>query len=73
MYGIYLKCETCGATVGGEEVTPREQGVPTLTRWQGRELRDRAAQRGWTHSRPDSDFCPACSPSTAKPSQFSET
>lgn len=61
MYGIYLKCEHCGKTIGGENVTPTQQGIPTLTRWQGRELRERAAQRGWTHRPPDSDLCTECS------------
>jgi hypothetical protein len=61
MYGIYLKCESCGKTIGGEEVTPRHRGAPTLGRFDGAKLRALAADRGWTHEEPDSDFCPACS------------
>lgn len=58
MYGIYLKCEVCGATLGGEQVTPAEQGIPTLTHWQGRALREAAENRGWAFVPPDGDYCP---------------
>lgn len=36
MYGIYLKCEKCGKTIGGEDVTPKQQGIPTLSRFDGK-------------------------------------
>lgn len=61
MYGIYLECDQCGKTIGGEDVTPKMQGIPTLTRGQGRELRALAADRGWTHIAPEKDLCPDCS------------
>lgn len=61
MYGIYLKCERCGKTIGGEDVTPKQQGIPTLTRRQGSKLRALAADLGWTHLAPDADLCPECS------------
>jgi len=61
MYGIYLKCEKCGKTIGGEDVTPKQQGIPTLGRFEGRRLRELAAERGWTHHPPNDDLCPECS------------
>lgn len=61
MYGIYLKCERCGKTIGGEDVTPKQQGIQTLKRWEGVRLRELAAERGWTHQPPDADPCPECS------------
>lgn len=61
MYGIYLECERCGKTIGGEDVTPKQQGIPTLTRWQGRELSALAADRGWAYQAPNADLCPECS------------
>jgi len=61
MYGIYLRCETCGKTLGGEDVTPKQQGIPTLTRHEGAKLRELASVVGWTHTPPDVDLCPACS------------
>jgi len=61
MYGIYLECERCGATLGGENVTPKQQGIRTLNRFEGAELRALAADRGWTHEPPDADFCADCS------------
>lgn len=45
-YGIYLKCDGCGATLGGEQVTANPE--PPLVTQQGGELRERAAERGWT-------------------------
>lgn len=71
MYGIYLKCETCGKTIGGEDVTPKQQGIPTLTRWEGKKLRELAAERGWTSGESDTgycpdytDYCPDCRPAS---------
>ena len=61
MYGIYLKCEHCGATIGGEDVTPKQQGIPTLGRFEGAALRTLAAEHGWTHEAQDVDYCPPCS------------
>lgn len=63
MYGIYLRCDKCNtATIGGEEVTPRQQGVPTLKRSEGATLRARAAALGWKvpGGNEDFDLCPAC-------------
>lgn len=45
MYGIYLQCECCTATIGGEQVTKNPE--PPLSRFQGDELRKRARERGW--------------------------
>jgi hypothetical protein len=59
MYGIYLKCEQCGATIGGEQVTQNPE--PPLGRFKGVELRARAAALGWKFVPPDSDYCPTCS------------
>lgn len=59
MYGIYLRCETCRKTIGGEQVTEKHE--PPLNRREGRRLRELAAERGWTHTPPDSDLCPDCS------------
>lgn len=67
MYGSYLKCETCPATIGGEEVTPRQQGIPTLRHGDSATLRRLAGERGWTTQKlggyhyNDNDWCPACS------------
>lgn len=61
MYGIYLKCEGCGATIGGEDVTPKQQSIPTLTRFEGVRLRELAALRGWVSvADADKDYCPVC-------------
>jgi hypothetical protein len=61
-YGCYLKCEGCGATIDGAQVTANPE--PPLTRWQGDELRKRAAERGWVSDRrADTDWCPACTAS----------
>lgn len=66
MTGIYLKCEACGATLGGEQVTanPNMRGVdwgnaPVLV--------DAARKLGWTGSmtsQSNDDRCPACSRAT---------
>jgi hypothetical protein len=58
--GIYLKCDNCGATIGGEQVTPKKQGIPPLNQWQGQTLRELASGLGWTQDAPDTDFCPGC-------------
>lgn len=61
MYGIYLKCDQCGATIGGEDVTPKQQGIPTLNRREGAKLRELAAVLyGWSHPESDTDLCPQC-------------
>lgn len=68
-YGCYLKCEGCGATIDGAQVTANPE--PPLTRWQGGELRKRAAERGWMTTpavgryglRDDDDWCPTCTSS----------
>lgn len=59
MTGIYLKCDHCGATLGGEQVNA---GVRGLTWSQGRQLRDASRDLGWTGDElRDADVCPACS------------
>lgn len=68
-HGVYLKCERCPVTIGGEQVTKNPE--PSLSGWwQGGELRKRAAAYGWTTfdvapSRPwedrTGDLCPQCS------------
>jgi hypothetical protein len=60
MTGIYIQCEQCDATLGGEQVT--ERGTPTLSRSECARLREEAAKRGW-RSEGDwiadiKDFCP---------------
>ena len=69
MHGIYLKCENCGATIGGEEVTPKQAGIPPLTWFERHKLRELAAERGWTHEPPDSDYCPACGFKASRPAR----
>lgn len=68
MHGIYLKCECCPATIGGEQVTQNPE--PPLNRHQGVELRKRAKERGWIqctlpmgklqHHGDPGDLCPEC-------------
>lgn len=60
MTGIHIKCEKCGKTLGGEEVTPRQQGIRTLVRGDGYKLRELAAPLGWVHTPPNDDLCPGC-------------
>jgi hypothetical protein len=56
MYGIYLKCESCGATLGGEQVSD-----PPLRTGEGAKLRAEAQARGWHCDRVwDEDLCPEC-------------
>jgi hypothetical protein len=57
--GIYLQCDQCGATLGGEEVT-RGTGKPPLNQWDRELLRELAQGFGWTHKKPDSDYCKEC-------------
>jgi hypothetical protein len=59
MYGIYLRCDNCNATLGGETFDP------PLDRWDEQKLRDEARRQGWTGllTRESAhDRCPACSP-----------
>lgn len=58
MYGICLKCDRCGATIGGEQVTANPQ--PPLGRWEWEKLRAAAAERGWKFRPPGYDYCPEC-------------
>lgn len=61
MTGIYLRCDGCGATLGGEQVSPRPQGLG----WADEAaLRARARELGWTGPLTRSsgtDLCPGCS------------
>lgn len=60
MPGIYLKCDACGATLGGEAVGSAERGPSWF---QYSLLQDLARLRGWTGplSRDsNSDRCPSC-------------
>lgn len=61
MTGIYLKCDRCGATIDGAEVTRDPPGQRPLHWSQSPTLRREAAAMGWTHPEPDKDLCPACS------------
>lgn len=62
MTGIYLKCNECGATLGGEQVTGPER--PFGLHWsEHHTLRTRAAERGWrVDASNDEDYCPNCVP-----------
>jgi hypothetical protein len=56
MYGIYLKCESCTATLGGEQVSD-----PPLRTGEGATLRAAAEARGWRcDAARDKDLCPSC-------------
>jgi hypothetical protein len=60
--GIYLQCDICKATLGGEQVTANPDPPPGWFN-QGI-LRDAARKLGWTgplNSDSDSDRCPECS------------
>lgn len=68
MTGIYLKCEDCPTTIGGEEVTANGESAPN--RSGSVLLRKRAAERGWTSAiatvpgrriEQTFDWCPICS------------
>jgi hypothetical protein len=61
MTGIYLKCDKCGKTLGGEEVTTKERGLH-WGEWQT--LKAAASQLGWTGPltiESNEDRCPECS------------
>lgn len=73
MYGVYLKCDNCGKTIGGEDVTEKLQGIPTLTRFEGPKLRELAGIRGWAHALPDTDTCPICAMFFAMPVKALDT
>lgn len=72
MTGIYLRCDKCGATLGGEEVTDASNGL----HWsQYSVLLDAARKLGWTGPltrQSNSDMCPECSKIT-KGGKMSET
>ena len=61
MTGIYLKCDKCGATLGGEEVTRDRNGL----HWSHfKRLQEAARLLGWTGALDrdsNSDLCPECS------------
>lgn len=58
MTGIYLQCEECIATIGGEEVCSDKLG---LHRSLHETLRALAWKRGWTTVDNKFDYCPTCS------------
>lgn len=66
MPGIYLKCDQCGKTLGGEEATNRWHGL----NWCGEHiLQDYARSIGWTGpltSESNSDRCPKCTTKATK-------
>lgn len=62
MTGIYLRCDTCGATLGGEEVERQKERGLSYGEWP--KLQDAARQRGWTGPltrESNEDRCPLCS------------
>lgn len=64
MTGIYLKCDECGNTFGGEEVEPKVN-YPMGLHWsQSCLLKEEARKEGWTGAltrESNSDKCPECS------------
>ena len=66
MTGIYLKCDKCGATLGGEEVTSDQKGL----HWSHfKRLQKAARDLGWTgplDRESNSDLCPECSKKETK-------
>lgn len=66
MTGIYLKCDSCGITLGGESVTKDANGLH-WSRW--KQLQDAARDLGWTGPltrESGADKCPKCSISNAR-------
>lgn len=61
MTGIYLKCDECGATIDGAEVTRDPPGQRPLHWSESPTLRREAAKLGWTQPEPGKDLCPECS------------
>lgn len=61
MPGIYLRCDSCGATLSGHEVSDKPRGL----HWsEAEKLREAARALGWTGPltrESNSDKCPACS------------
>ena len=60
MTGVYLKCNSCGKTLGGEEVTDATNGL----HWSQRGFLQRKAKEfGWTGEMNSNsyDLCPVCS------------
>jgi hypothetical protein len=63
MTGIYLKCDKCGATLGGEQVT--DWSKPQGLHWsESPALAKAARERGWTGNldRNGPSYCPQCTP-----------
>lgn len=61
MTGIYLKCDSCGDTIGGEKATDRWGG---LIWCEAQTLQDYARSIGWTGPltrESSTDKCPECS------------
>lgn len=61
MTGIYLKCDKCGKTLGGEDVTTAERGLH-WSQWP--QLQEAARKLGWTGPltrESNTDKCPECS------------
>lgn len=66
MPGIYIKCEKCGATIDGAEVT-RDTPQQRPLHWsEAHTLRAKAKELGWTEPAKGEDLCPACSEKPAK-------
>jgi hypothetical protein len=65
MTGIYIKCDSCGKTLGGEQVSPKERGL----HWsEAHILKEEALNLGWTGEldrSSTSDRCPECSSAPA--------
>jgi hypothetical protein len=66
MTGIYLKCDNCGATIDGVEVTRDVPQQRPLLWSESHTLRMKAKELGWTEPFPDQDLCPSCSQSPSK-------
>lgn len=62
MTGIYLRCDKCGATLGGEEVD--RSSSRGLSYGEAHKLQEEARRRGWTGPLTwdsNQDRCPKCS------------
>lgn len=67
MHGCYVQCNCCGTTLDGAQVTRNPEPPLRASHLDGGKMRQRAAERGWTHYRPDYDYCEVCSPNVGQP------